>query len=214
MVHTVGVPAQPASLAAMLKAMVAPDTAWLATPMAHRSETVEGGQGAPRSAVVVTVTVCAAVVAGAGAAPTTQAVSTAMMSGTTNAILRLAMDSPPSPSSTAGQPGGIGGSGSEEPPGRSGVGVPVVGDPAPNGVDPIAVRPPPFRGDPIEDGEQLGLEPRVGQAMWPPHDHRRPAHHALGDPRPIVLEQPRRDPLRLAQPASLAIRQRTVSPSA
>jgi hypothetical protein len=94
---------------------------------------------------------------------------------------------------TAGSPG------VEEPAGRARVRVPMVGMPA-LGVDVplVAVA---LGGDPLEVREEDRLLAGVRQAVGPPHDHRRHAHHAVGDPAVLVLEMPVGDPLRVAQQA-------------
>src|SRR5258708_773914 len=59
-VHTTGVPAQPGSVAGILKVMVSPELSVFAWAIAQRKENEVGAHGAAESAVVVTVSVEAA----------------------------------------------------------------------------------------------------------------------------------------------------------
>src|SRR5207249_4262073 len=61
----------------------------------------------------------------------------------------------------------------------------------------------PLRGDLLELPEQGPLQLRIGQAMDPPHDHRRHAHDAVRHPTVPVLEVPVRQSIRRAEPAAL-----------
>lgn len=82
---------------------------------------------------------------------------------------------------------------SEEPPGRTGVTVPVIGD-----VPPPWVRPPTpalvvVVRDARQNLQQALLRLRIRKAVGTPHDHRRVARHALGHPALGVLVEPRCD---------------------
>src|SRR5262245_8455815 len=83
---------------------------------------------------------------------------------------------------------------------RPRVRVPVVGDPAAFGIDPVAVRVALVR-DAFEAFEQPGLQVGFRKAVRAPHDHRRPAHQAVGDPALVVLEMPLRDVFGAAEQA-------------